>query len=199
MSALDNLSTGELQDILRRLRVLETAAGLQSSSIGAGGLRVHSGGVITIENGGLKVTGSAEIIGSLVASGTIEFNGPVDITGPLTIAGKADITGPTKVTGNLDVEGGGQIKAGNTRISPSAANGGIEFVSGGGVGGNGGTVAMRGSSDAGFLAGTTAGMFAGGVTLTVSPTQVTISGLPTTTTGAANVHMDSSGRLYRKI
>ena len=75
MAGLDDLSRGELADILRRLRQLETASPLQNASIGSNGLRVYDGGVITIQNGGLSVTGSGTFVGTLNANGTITFTG----------------------------------------------------------------------------------------------------------------------------
>jgi len=105
MAGLDDLSRGELADILRRLRILETASPLQNASIGEDGIRVYGGGVINIENGGLVVNGTATIHGVLNADGTISFSGPVTISGPLTISGSTDITGDTTVTGDLDVNG----------------------------------------------------------------------------------------------
>src|SRR4051794_33915532 len=99
MTRINNLKRGTLADTSRRLRAVETGTPNNSGSIGAGGLRVHSGGVITIENGGLKVPGTAEIIGSLIASGPIQFDGPVNIPGPFIIEGTTDITGPITVDG----------------------------------------------------------------------------------------------------
>jgi len=105
MAGLDDLSRGELADILRRLRILETASPLQNASIGEDGLRVYNGGVITIENGGLNVTGTATIHGVLNADGTINFTGPVTISGPLTVSGTTNITGDTTVTGDFTTNG----------------------------------------------------------------------------------------------
>lgn len=115
MPTPDNLSRGDLGKIWKAIRDLRHATPLNKASIGRGGLRVHSGGVITIENGGLKVTGTAEIIGKLIASGTIEFNGPVKITGPL------DISGLTQIMGDLRVLTGGKITAGSITLNPDGS------------------------------------------------------------------------------
>jgi len=67
--------------------------------------------VITIENGGLVVTGSASVTGTFIMSGDADFTGTVDISGPLTIQGETNITGnltvagPTKITGRTEVDG----------------------------------------------------------------------------------------------
>lgn len=116
MAGLHDLSAGAyFADRDKRQRAMETAAPLRNASIGAGGLRVHSGGVITIENGGLRVTGTAEIIGKLIASGQIEFNGPVRITGPL------DITGLTQIMGDLAIKAGGKLTAGTIELNPDGS------------------------------------------------------------------------------
>ncbi len=259
MAGLDDLSRGELEGILKRLRALETAAPLQNASIGAGGVRVHSGGVITIQNGGLYVTGTAEIIGTLIASGIIDFTGDVTISGPLNVTGLMTLAGdlvvasggkitagtielnpdgsakfgtmtisPTgkitsgsaeinpdgsvkfgtflidtagKVTlaNDLNVTTGGKIVAGNTTISPSASNGGVEFVSGGGVGGNGGSVVVKGSSNAGLITGTSAALFAGATQLTVGDGSVVIDGLPEVSGVTSNLYMDPATRQVKRI
>jgi len=115
MAGLDDLSRGELADILRRLRQLETASPLQNASIGSNGLRVYDGGVITIENGGLSVTGTASVLGTLIASGIINFTGTVTISGPLTVSGL------TTVTNNLVVASGGKITAGTIELNPDGS------------------------------------------------------------------------------
>jgi cytoskeletal protein CcmA (bactofilin family) len=107
MGQIDDLNDNraELRDLMLRVKRLETATPMNSSSIGAGGIRVHSGGVITIENGGLRVTGSAEIIGELVASGTITMSGTFTQTGPSTFTGDTSLNGPTHISGDTDVTG----------------------------------------------------------------------------------------------
>jgi len=105
MAGLDDLSRGELTDILRRLRQLETASPLQNASIGSNGLRVYDGGVITIQNGGLNVTGSGTFVGTLNANGTITFTGTFNQSGPTTFTGDTKLNGPTHINGNTDVTG----------------------------------------------------------------------------------------------
>jgi len=115
MAGLDDLSRSEISQLRRLLRELSMAAPLQNASIGAGGLRVYDGGVITIENGGLRVTGTAEIIGNLIASGVIDFTGDVTISGPL------DVTGLMTLAGDLVVASGGQITAGTIELNPDGS------------------------------------------------------------------------------
>jgi hypothetical protein len=217
MAGLDDLSRGELSDILRRLRQLETASPLQNASIGSNGLRVYDGGVITIENGGLSVTGTATITGTLQADGTIAFTGTLTQSGPSTFTGDTKLNGPTHINGatdikgslsvegastlkgNLSVTGSGKITAGNTVIDPSASNGGVTFASGGGVGGNGGNVVVKGTGNAGLITDTTAAVFAGASQLTVGDGYVKIDGLETVSGVTANLYMDPSTKRIKRI
>jgi len=217
MAGLDDLSRGELADILRRLRILETASPLQNASIGEDGLRVYNGGVITIENGGLNVTGTATITGTLQADGTITFTGTFNQSGPTTFTGDTKLNGPTHINGatdikgalsvegastlkgNLDVTGSGKITAGNTVIDPSASNGGVTFASGGGVGGNGGNVVVKGTGNAGLITDTTAAVFAGASQLTVGDGYVKIDGLETVTGVTSNLYMDPTTKRIKRI
>ena len=115
MGQIDNLTESRLGEILDRLDVLESAANMNSAAIGRGGIRVHSGGVITIENGGLRVTGTAEIIGTLLASGIIDFTGDVNISGPL------DVSGLVQLMSDLVVLSGGKITAGSIELNPDGS------------------------------------------------------------------------------
>jgi hypothetical protein len=234
MGKFDNLNDSQLPDLIRRLEKLERGTPMNSSAIGRGGIEVYQNGTINVSDGNLIVNGTATISGVLNADGTVTLSGTVAISGPLTISGNTDITGDvtstgtftnngptnlngaTKTTGTLSVEGvttlkndlnvttGGKITAGNTRISPSASNGGVEFISGGGVGGSGGVVAVRGSGNAGLITNTTASVFAGSNSVDVSGSDVTINGplkTPglTSTANAANVYFDpTSKQLYYK-
>jgi len=156
MAGLHDLSRGELQDILRRLRQLETASPLQNASIGESGLRVYNGGVITIEDdGGLKVTGSIDVVGELIASGILTFTGtltqegestftgPTHFQGATDVTGDFDVDGPMKTTGTLSVEGvttlkndlnvttGGKVKVGSAMtLDPSVSSGALVFSNG---------------------------------------------------------------------
>jgi hypothetical protein len=115
MAQIDNLAQGSLDDIFRRIRALEFATNQNNMAIGRDGLSVYDGGVITIENGGLKVTGTAEIIGRLLASGIIDFTGDVNITGPL------DVSGLTTLMSDLTVASGGRIIAGTIELNPDGS------------------------------------------------------------------------------
>ena len=196
MAALDNLSnnTAAVQDLMRRVRQLETGTPMNSAAIGAGGIRVHSGGVINIENGGLVVNGSATIVGTMnmdgtfrmtgvyIATGPSTFNGPTDVkgdftvTGPTKLDGKTDIGGNTTVDGTLDIKGkatlqndlevknGGKVKAGNVTIDPSAYSGSVTFNNG---------ARLAATSNGAQLQHGTGG---GAVVVTANQTDVMVSG-----------------------
>lgn len=115
MAEINNLAQSDLKKIGKASREMRYASPVNNTAIGRDGLLVYDGGVITIENGGLRVTGTAEIIGKLIASGTIEFNGPVKITGPL------DISGLTQIMGNLILAAGGKFTAGSAVINPDGS------------------------------------------------------------------------------
>lgn len=223
MGQINNLKNSQLPALQRAVRQAGTATPLNSAAIGREGLLVYGGGVITIENGGLKVTGSIDVIGELIASGILTFSGtltqegestftgPTHFDGATDVTGDFDVDGPMTTTGTLDVEGvttlkadlnvtaGGEINAGNIKISPSASNGGVEFVSGGGVGGIGGNVVVRGSGNAGLITDTTAALFAGASQITVGDGSVKIDGLPTITGVTANLYMDPSTKQVKRI
>ena len=162
MAGLDDLAKTDLADIKRRLRILETAAPLQNASIGEDGLRVYGGGVITIENGGLSVSGTAEIIGTLIASGVIDFTGDVTISGPL------DVTGLMTLAGDLVVASGGKITAGTIELNPdgSAKFGSMTISPAGKITSGSAEINPDGSVKFGELTIDTAGkVTAGGVSL----------------------------------
>lgn len=160
MSRLNNLSQGNLGDILRRIARLEMGTPLASSSMGRGRLRLYDGSVLLIENGALQVTGTATVSGSLKVTGTADvsgtlnvsgtmkvtgpstLNGKVTIGGDTTISGKIDVTGPMATKGTLSVEGvttlrndlnivsGGKITAGSVTIDPAHLSGSVRFANG---------------------------------------------------------------------
>jgi hypothetical protein len=202
---------------------------MNNAGIGEGGIEVYDKGTINVSDGNLIVNGTATISGILNADGTVTLSGTIKISGPLTISGATDITGNTAVTGDLNVNGpmkttgtlsvegvttlknnlnvtaGGKITAGNTTISPSASNGGIEFISGGGVGGNGGAVVLKGTGNAGLISNASmTSMFAGAGSVDVDSGGATVNGSLkvtgiTSTASAPNVYYDpASKQLFYK-
>jgi hypothetical protein len=114
----------------------QTTALIQRSGIGSAGLRVHSGGFITIENGGLEVEGTATVSGLLTGNGTFDWWGPsilrgtVNITGDLYTSGQLGVSGPTVLGGpvtmnnTLTLGATGQITAGTVVINRFGSYGG---------------------------------------------------------------------------
>lgn len=185
-----------------------------------GGLSVTGTATIT---GTLQADGTIAFTGTFTQSGPTTFTGDTKLNGPTHINGVTDITGNTKVTGTFDVNGpmtttgtlavegvttlkndlnvttGGKITAGNTKITPSASNGGVEFVSGGGVGGNAGSVVVKGSGNAGLITGDVAAVFAGATQINVGDGSVSITGLPTVSGVTSNLYMDPSTKQIKRI
>ncbi|BCW85043.1 hypothetical protein NicSoilE8_27160 [Arthrobacter sp. NicSoilE8] len=122
MGQIDDLNGSALADIMRRLRALEFSSNMNNAAIGRGGIRVHGGGGIVIENGGLDVTGSATISGTLNADGVIDMSGTftasgnVNLNGPTTIAGNITSTGTFTQTGPTNLNGTTTV-AGNTTVT----------------------------------------------------------------------------------
>lgn len=93
-------------DLMRRLAELERAVTqlrnarvLENAAIGAGGLRVHSGGSVRIQDGGnLNVSGEADfsrdtsIGGNLDVSANTTIGGDLDVTGSATLASQGAFT-----------------------------------------------------------------------------------------------------------
>lgn len=119
MSTQRNLNDGGVLPQRRKERRARMSPATNNAAIGRDGLLVYDGGVITIENGGLDVTGTATISGVLNVSGTTNITGELNIDGPTRITGSLDIKGPTTLSGNFDVLAGGKITAGVTKIEPS--------------------------------------------------------------------------------
>ncbi|MGF6833994.1 hypothetical protein QF015_002169 [Paenarthrobacter sp. TE4293] len=122
MGQIDNLNASALPDLIRRVRALEFASNQNNMAVGRGGIRVHGGGGITIENGGLSVTGTATISGTLTntgttnLTGTLTATGPTNLNGPTTIAGNVTSTGDFTVNGPTDLNGPTTV-AGDTTVT----------------------------------------------------------------------------------
>lgn len=136
---IDHLgAVGEQQTVqgMRREQRRTSKATLQNAAIGNAGIRVYDGGWIRIEDGGLQVTGTANVSGRLEGDGTLEWDGPSYFNGTTTVrgnfgtTGSATITGSTTISGSLNVSGpatlnnslsvgSGQILAGDVTITPS--------------------------------------------------------------------------------
>ncbi|MDR6867537.1 hypothetical protein J2Y69_002141 [Microbacterium resistens] len=99
-----------IEDLIRNM-VASAVATMQNAAIGRAGVRVYDGGWILIEDGGLSVTGTAEVSGTLRGTGTFDWSGDMflrgsqSVTGPTTYTGSVTISGNTIISGTLNVTG----------------------------------------------------------------------------------------------
>ncbi|MDR6868444.1 hypothetical protein J2Y69_003060 [Microbacterium resistens] len=103
------------EDLMRMVREIATST-IQNAAIGRAGLTVYGGGWITIENGGLSVTGQASVSGSLIGSGTFLWTGPVNIAGNTYVSGTLNVVGPTAFGNTVTITGATTI-GGTTTIA----------------------------------------------------------------------------------
>ncbi|MET4094560.1 hypothetical protein [Arthrobacter sp. UYCu712] len=113
MTKIDHVGRDEFEELVRRFDARTYATPLNRSSV-SGGMRFYGTGKLRIENEGLEVTGTAEIIGRLLASGIIDFEGEVNISGPLVVRDGGSIT-----VGGIEFHPDGSAKFGTLTIDPS--------------------------------------------------------------------------------
>lgn len=216
----------EIKRLTARVRALEKATPLASSSVGRGRIRLYDGGELLIEGGNLRVTGTGSVSGTFNVSGTLNVtgttnldgpviidgnttvNGSLGITGPTTMTGNTAISGtlavngPTKITGNttltgnLQVNAPGQIKVGANLTLAPATDGGAILLGGGKINANGTNMVLT--------AGGGVSIFTSGGNVQVSSTgSLSISNLPTTAdtrVPAGTIKtVGIAGTLYRTI
>ena len=205
MGALDTPGRGEFEDLMRRVRALETQSPLERSSVKngrvrfiGGELRIDSGGQLVIKgtlavDGDSTVTGTFTVSGPWNLTGTGTITGATSITGNVTVAGKLvqngewELNGAGKIRGNVAVEAGGKITVGGVVLDSSF---GAPRVQLGSAQIDGGTAAFT------FTVGTTVVYFIDNtIRIPAMPTKTAAStGLP-----AGVVHADGTGKLFRIV
>lgn len=193
MAQIDNLNESDFRRlVMDKLEKLGRAAPMNNAAIGRGGIEVYDGGVITITNGGLSVTGTASILGTLQADGTVTFTGtftqsgettftgPTHFDGATDVTGDFDVDGPMTTTGTLDVEGvttlkndlnvtTGKVQVGSAlTIDPAVDGGGLSFSSGAKLANYSGGIAMT-------VPGAVLGVSASGVSMGTSAASILTS------------------------
>lgn len=116
MSAIDNLSRGELADLKARVRALENRTTLNNAAIGRSGMEVYDGGSINISNGTFYLNGYGSVTGTLAVSGTLPVTGGLIVSGTERITGSWFLDGVGEVAGTMTVKGG-LIVEGTQRVS----------------------------------------------------------------------------------
>ncbi|WP_193596067.1 hypothetical protein [Microbacterium sp. YJN-G] len=215
---VDNLGDlkQEIRDLMRRIRVLESASPLGWSSVTEGALEIRS-------PEGLIVIGSAKVSGTLTGSGTFDWTGPMNlqgaqtITGPTTFTGQMTVNGPWKfvgngqITGDVDVTGnikilpGGKIQVGDMIIDPTGG-GSVTFPGGAVVQADpGGGIRMIQGLNRVYVGSGLVSMQYGSRTIALSASGQRMDGLPTTPSSLANaapvgtIWSDTSGQLFRVV
>lgn len=100
----------QLQDLMRRVHLLEVGNPLGYSSVSEGSLRILSNEGFSVEgsakvSGWLVVTGTERIVGLLEGSGTLDWTGPWYLKGAGTISGNTSLTGTVAIQGDCTVTG----------------------------------------------------------------------------------------------
>lgn len=197
----------EIRDLMRRIRVLESASPLGYSSISEGALEIRS-------EEGLIVDGSARISGVMNGDGTITWTGPWNLVGPGNVTGNAAWSGDLDLTGTIQV---GDVTldgaTGEIRVAGSAPIR-LRAVAGGAVLEVGGTTISEQSGLLKIDAGSGVGIFqdsfslqlkSGGVAFAVGGFGPQIVGLPTAAQAdypgsfPGAVVANSTGQLFRVI
>lgn len=125
-------------------------ATMQNTSISRADFTVREGGRVIVENGGLYVTGIANVSGRFEGDGVLDWSGTAYFRGPTGVQGNFAVSGPANISGTLTVTGAtslngdvtlnndltlgtsGQITAGTVRINRFGSYGG-QIVSTGSV------------------------------------------------------------------
>lgn len=203
MGNVDYPGRGEFDDLMRRVRALETQSPLEHSSITGGRVR-FIGGLLQVDSGGsvvivgtlqvdgvstvtgqfnvdgpFNLAGDGTITGQLTISGPVDITGDVDLTGVMTVTGDIEVTGSGRIkVGNIIIEDG-KIKAGGMTINPDVNGGQVEF--GGGRSINAGSNFLGVYDGDRFVVFNSSGVavVAGGKSIRVGSDGITLSGLPT--------------------
>jgi cytoskeletal protein CcmA (bactofilin family) len=142
--------------------------------------------------GPLTIEGETTVVGTLMVEGDVTFtgktvlNGETELNGDTKITGKTELIGDTKLSGNLDVVDDGKIQVGTILLDPRGGDNGLGSIS------SPRALELRAAtvvSQADFFVEQS---------LTVEGS-VDVPGLQVIPNKAANVHIDSNGRLWRVV
>lgn len=131
----------QLQDLMRRVHLLEVGNPLGYSSVSEGSLRILSNEGLTVEGsakvaGWLVVTGTQRLTGTLEGSGTLDWTGPWYLKGTGQITGDCTVTGKMFVNGPWELNGTGKIAGDTTGTGKLTWTGAWDFQGNGTIKGN---------------------------------------------------------------
>jgi hypothetical protein len=130
---IDNLNSGEMQEVLRRLRRLETAP-IGPLSITRDQFRIGGTASMLFDASGLlTIRGTCNGSGAWTWTGATNLNGPTTINGGFGVTGATTLAGPIAITGNATLSSTltvtGQITSGSTTLnSAGLSNSSILFL-----------------------------------------------------------------------
>lgn len=180
----------EIKRLTARVRALEKATPLASSSVGRGRIRLYDGGELLIEDGNLNVTGTATVGGTLAVTGTENVAGTLNVDGNLNVSGTAQVTD------------GGTLRVGSMVLDPNIGSGAIAFDNGAQVFTSGDSIQIVGPGQSFVVQVESDQAWIGqsGRNFRVTGDGRYLSMLPVTTatTGLWQVVVDAGGKLYRK-
>lgn len=117
-----------IADLMRQVRRVAKQT-IQNASIGRAGIRVYDGGWIRIEDGGLSVTGTADVSGRLQGAGTFDWTGPMWLRGSIMLPGNLTGVGTLLWSGPWELRGNGDI-TGDVGIDGDLSLGSGRFLAG---------------------------------------------------------------------
>lgn len=127
MGRIDNVNTSEIQDILRRLRQLETRSPGGNTSVTEGRLRIAGPDSLLVEGSG-RVSGQLYIDGLEVVSGELRVTGTFNMDGDANVSGTMDVSGPLTVQGNTTFIGPMRVEGKSDFIGMMVVQGESQFV-----------------------------------------------------------------------
>jgi cytoskeletal protein CcmA (bactofilin family) len=114
MSRIDDTQNGELADLKKRIRKLETRSPLGNTSVSRGRTRFVGPESLQVEGsqrvtGQLYIDGLEVVDGQLRIAGSLVVSGNTDLTGPTSIRGRVDVTGPMNITGPTSIQSSTEV------------------------------------------------------------------------------------------
>ncbi|MFF7681460.1 hypothetical protein ACFZA2_01775 [Microbacterium sp. NPDC007973] len=193
--------------LLRRIEELEQllrANPLRSASVSRGTTEFRENSTLLITDSNMRVVGVAYVSGRLEGEGTFSWSGPTLLDGSVEITNTLDVLAATRLRGETTIEGltrllaelivegkitvgnvileDGKIKAGGMTINPDVNGGQIDFGGGRSVNAGTGFLGLYDGDRFVVFNGSGVTMVAGGRSISVGPSGIRVSGVPSVPT-----------------